>query len=74
MSATVVELEAEDLGLPAVQRARLAEKLIASLDVEPDVDSAWAETVERRHAEIKIGVLSLLPSAETLSRLRAESQ
>lgn len=72
MSATVEELEAEVLGLPAVQRARLVEKLIASLDVEPDVESAWAEEVERRHAEIESGAVLLLPGAETLSRLRAE--
>jgi putative addiction module component (TIGR02574 family) len=72
MSANVEELEAEVLGLPAVQRARLVEKLIASLDVEPDVENAWAEEVERRQGEIESGTVPLLPGAETLSRLRAE--
>ncbi len=74
MSATVEELEAEALGLPAVHRARLVEKLIASLDIEPDVESAWAEEVERRHTAIESRTVSLLPGAETLSRLRAEFQ
>ena len=74
MSANVEELEAEVLGLPAVQRARLVEKLIASLEVEPDVENAWAEEVERRQAGIESGAVPLLPGAETLSRLRAEFQ
>ncbi|MCM8622507.1 MAG: addiction module protein [Candidatus Accumulibacter sp.] len=74
MSATVEELEAGVLGLPAVQRARLVEKLIASLDVEPNVENAWAEEVERRQREIESGTVPLLPGAETLSRLRAEFQ
>ena len=74
MSAAVEELEAEVLGLPAVQRARLVEKLIASLDVEPDVENAWAEEIERRLAEIECGTTPLLPGAETLSRLRSEFQ
>ena len=74
MSITVEELEAEALGLPTVQRARLVERLIASLDSDPDVENAWTEEVERRHAEIESGAVSLLPGAETLARLRAEYQ
>ncbi|MCM8613514.1 addiction module protein [Accumulibacter sp.] len=74
MSATVEELEAEVLRLPAVLRARLVEKLIASLDVEPDVENAWAEEVEKREGEIENGTVTLLPGAEALSRLRAEIQ
>ena len=72
MATTVEELEAEALALPAVQRARLVEKLIASLDVEPDVENAWAKAVERRYTETESGTVSPLPGAETLSRLRAE--
>ena len=72
MSTTVEELEAEALTLSNSQRARLVEKLIASLDSEPEIENAWAEEVERRHAEIESGAVSLLPGAETLARLRAE--
>ena len=66
MSANVEELEAEVLGLPAVQRARLVEKLIASLEVEPDVENAWAEEVERRQGEIESGTVPLLPGRTAL--------
>lgn len=74
MSTTVEELEAEALSLSSDQRARLVEKLIASLDSEPDVENAWAAEVERRHAEMESGSVSLLPGPESLARLRAEFQ
>ena len=72
MSTTVEELEAEALTLSNSQRARLVEKLIASLDSEPEIENAWAEEVERRHAEIESGAVSLRPGAEALARLRAD--
>ena len=74
MSATVEEIKAEALNLPTGQRARLVEKLIASLDADPDIENAWAAEVERRHAEIESGLVSLLPGAETLAKLKAEFQ
>ncbi|HEY6896496.1 MAG TPA: addiction module protein [Rhodocyclaceae bacterium] len=72
MSLTVEVLEAEALSLSVADRSRLVEKLIVSLDAEPDVEAAWAAEVERRHAEIENGAVSLLPGAETLARLKAE--
>ena len=74
MSISVEELEAEALSLSAAQRARLVEKLIASLDSEPEIEKAWAEEVERRHAQIERGTVSLLSGPETLARLRTEFQ
>ena len=75
MSAvTAEEIEAEALSLPTAQRARLVERLIASLDCEPGVEQAWAEEVERRHAEIESGTVSLLPGVAALVRLRADFQ
>lgn len=73
-TTTVEELEAEALSLPSAQRARLVEKLIASLDSEPDIENAWATEVERRHVEMESGAVSLLPGPEALARLRAEFQ
>lgn len=74
MSTTVEELEAEVLSLSSAQRARLVEKLIASLDSEPDIENAWAAEVERRHAEIESGAVSLLSGPEAMARLRAKFQ
>ena len=74
MLFTVEALEAEALNLSIAERSRLDEKLIASLGTEPDVEAAWATEVERRHAEIESGTISLMPGAETLARLKAEFQ
>jgi putative addiction module component (TIGR02574 family) len=74
MFATLEELEAEALSLPSAQRAHLVDKLIASLDAELGIESAWDAEVERRHAEIESGTVSLLPGPEALARLRAEFQ
>ncbi len=72
MSLTIESLEAEALQLSAAERARLIERLIASLDADPEVEEAWAAEVERRHAEIESKTVALLPGAETLAKLRAE--
>jgi putative addiction module component (TIGR02574 family) len=72
MSSTIEALEAEVLQLSAPDRARLIERLIASLDIDPEVEEAWAAEVERRNAEIETGVVSLIPGPEALARLKAE--
>jgi putative addiction module component (TIGR02574 family) len=72
MSSTVELLEAEALQLSATERAHLVERLIASLDVDPAVEDAWAAEVERRNAEIESGVVSLIPGPEAVAKLKAE--
>ena len=72
MSSTVEVLEAEALQLSAAERARLVERLIASLDIDPDVEEARAAEVERRNAEIESGAVSLISGPEALARLKAE--
>ena len=72
MSATIESLEAEALQLSLSERALLIERLIASIDADPDVEEAWFAEVERRNAEIESGAVSLLPGPETLAKLRAE--
>lgn len=72
MSSTVQTIELEALQLSAADRARLVERLIASLDADPDVEEAWAAEVERRNAEIESGAVSLMPGPEALAILKAE--
>jgi len=72
MSATVEALEAEALQLSAAERARLVERLIVSLDADPDVEEAWAAEVERRNAEIESGAVALVSGPEALARLKSE--
>lgn len=72
MSSTLEFLEAEALRLSAAERARLVERLIASLDIDPEVEAAWAVEVERRNAEIESGAVTLVPGPEALARLKAQ--
>lgn len=72
MSSTLEDLEAEALQLSATERARLVERLIASLDIDPAVEDAWATEVERRNAEIESGAVSMVSGPESLAKLKAE--
>lgn len=74
MPSTVEAIEAEALQLPAPERARLVERLIASLDADPAIEEAWASEVERRNAEIERGAVTLIPGPEALARVKAEFQ
>ena len=69
---SVETLEAAALQLARADRARLVEKLIATLDADPEIEEAWATEVERRQAEVENGTVSLLPGRETLTKLKAE--
>jgi len=53
----VRKIEAEALKLPAKQRARIAERLIASLEdeAEPESQPLWLEEAERRLDELFSG-------------------
>ena len=72
MSSTLEALEAEALQLSAAERGRLVQRLIASLDADPEIDEAWAVEVARRNAEIESGAVSLISGPDALARLRAE--
>lgn len=72
MTANVEELEAVALQLPQGERARLVERLIASLDADPEVEDVWAAEVERRNAELESGAVALVPGPEALAELKAE--
>jgi hypothetical protein len=51
-SETVETLEAAALQLTPATRARLVDRLIATLDADTEVEEAWAAEVERRQSEI----------------------
>ena len=71
MASSIEIIEAEALRLSATERARLIERLIASLDVDPGIEEAWAAEVERRNSEIESGKVSLVPGPETIAKLKA---
>lgn len=71
MSIPVEVLEAEVLSLPAAERSRLLDRLLASLDPDAEWEEAWASEADRREAEIAAGRAAWLPGEEVLARLRA---
>lgn len=71
-SETVETLEAAALQLTPADRARLVDRLIATLDADPEVEETWAAEVERRQTEIENGTVSLLSGPEILTELKAE--
>jgi len=72
MQQTQLEiLEAEALKLTPGERAALAQRLLASLDEDAEIEEAWAVEVERRIAEVESGALQVIPIAEALARVRA---
>jgi putative addiction module component (TIGR02574 family) len=71
MASSIEIIETEALRLSATERARLIERLIASLDVDPEVEEAWAAEVERRNSEIETGKVSLISGPEVIAKLKA---
>jgi putative addiction module component (TIGR02574 family) len=71
MASSIEIIEAEALRLSATERARLIERLIASLDVDPGVEDAWAAEVERRNCEVESGKVSLVSGPEAIAKLKA---
>jgi putative addiction module component (TIGR02574 family) len=71
MPTPVHDLEAEVLGLPPEDRARILERLIASFEPKSDSQRAWLEEAQRRRAEVKAGNVAMVPGDEALARVRA---
>jgi putative addiction module component (TIGR02574 family) len=71
MNAKTVEEKA--LELPAQERAKLAERLLESLDDLPerDVEALWLEVAERRAKEIDDGSVELITPEELDRRVKA---
>lgn len=67
---TVDQIESEALKLSAAQRARLAERLIASLETESETESAWSDEVRSRDAELESGEVEAIPLADALKAVR----
>jgi putative addiction module component (TIGR02574 family) len=70
MSNQVDVVETEAMKLTPEERARLADRLIASLSDDTAIEEAWAVEVERRIAEIEAGRAPVIPAAEAIARAR----
>ena len=68
------ELETQALNLDVRERARLAAKLLSSLDVLSDQENErlWAEEAERRDREIENSTEEARPALEVFASARAQ--
>jgi putative addiction module component (TIGR02574 family) len=73
MASPARQIESRALKLPARERARLAERLISSLDdeVDPDAKTAWAREADRRLDELRIGKVEGRSAASVFRKTRA---
>ena len=71
MKSPVDELEAAVLSLSQHDRARLAERLIASLDEPSEVEAAWVEEIARRIAAFRAGDMKSYPGPDVMSEARS---
>ena len=70
---TIEELEAEVLKLDLASRARLATKLLTSLEAlsEAEIERLWVEEAERRNEEMERGVVEERLAEDVIREARA---
>lgn len=68
------ELEAHLLRLSRHERARLAQKLIASLDEDDEIEQSWTEEAERRYEDLRSGSIDALPAEQVFAEVRSKQQ
>lgn len=71
MDTQLERLETEALQLTPSERAALAQRLLASLDVDPEIEEAWAVETERRIADVESGAVQVIPMDEALAQVRS---
>jgi putative addiction module component (TIGR02574 family) len=71
MNTHLEVLESEALKLDPADRSHLLERLIASLDVDPEVEQLWELEADRRVAELNSGASIAIPGEEAMAHLRA---
>ena len=71
MSDQLDIVEVQALKLPPEERAQLADRLVASLFKDQNIEDAWSAEVERRIEDIESGRAKLIPAADSIARARA---
>jgi hypothetical protein len=69
MSSELEVLQAQVLRLSATDRARLLDRLIASLDTDVGVEAAWDALADERESNLDSGQAKLIPLEVVVARL-----
>ena len=72
MAMTIEQLAAEALSLPSEERAKLADRLVESLDAAEisQLDQLWAGEAQRRLEEVRSGRVQTISGEEALAQVR----
>jgi putative addiction module component (TIGR02574 family) len=71
MANLIEELSSQALTLPAADRVRLAEELLATVHESNDeVEAAWDQAIRIRIAEIDAGTAKLIPAEEVFAEVQ----
>jgi putative addiction module component (TIGR02574 family) len=74
MAHSLAEIEKDALGLPPEDRARLAVRLLSSLEgpteSPEEIEKLWIKEAERRFQELRDGVVQGIPAGEVFVELR----
>lgn len=71
MSSSYEALQAEVLRLSPADRARLLDRLVASLDVDASAEVAWDAVADQREQELLAGTAQAVPLGVVIARLEA---
>ena len=71
MSATLETLQAEVLRLSRADRAKLLDRLIASLDRDLEAEAMWDALADSRDRQIREGKTEAVPLDVAIGRLEA---
>ena len=70
MPSSVIDIEKHALGLTPEQRVHLADKLLASLAPDSEVEEAWSAEALRRLEEMENGSVTAVPVEDAIARAR----
>jgi putative addiction module component (TIGR02574 family) len=70
MDSTMEVLQAAALSLPDAERARLAARLLASLDQDPEIEEEWVAEVRSRLDAFRRGEITAEPADIVMARAR----
>ena len=64
-------VQAQAMQLTLAERGELLERLITSLDTDPEAEAAWEQLADQREAAVAAGLSQFIPGDEVMTRLRA---
>lgn len=71
MSTSLEAIEAEVSRLSPADRSRLLEHLIASLEVDDEIEAAWEAVADEREADLASGKVQPVAFEDAIARLEA---